>query len=94
MFTSLDADVDGGEDLLVGYKDRFVDIGAQDLGLEELDGRAVDRHEAFTLAGTGNHSRGLQCYGQPCHVREIRSLNTFFLPNVLMALMVSIMIGV
>ena len=51
--------VNRGESLLAGNKDRLVDLEAQDLRLEERDGRAVDVDEAATLLRVGDSSRSL-----------------------------------
>ena len=51
--------VNRGESLLAGNKDRLVDLEAQDLRLEERDGRAVDVNEAATLLRVGDSSRSL-----------------------------------
>ena len=51
--------VNRGESLLAGNKDRLVDLEAQDLRLEERDGRAVDVDEAATLLCVGDSSRSL-----------------------------------
>ena len=51
--------VNRGESLLAGNKDRLVDLEAQDLRLEERDGRAVDVNEAATLLRVSDSSRSL-----------------------------------
>ena len=51
--------VNRGERLLAGNKDRLVDLEAQDLRLEERDGRAVDVDEAAALLSVRNSSCGL-----------------------------------
>ena len=59
--TTLDAhaDVDDGERLLGCDEDRLVDLQAEDLGLDEVDGLAVDADETTALLGVGDSSRGL-----------------------------------
>ena len=54
-----DADVDALERLLAGDKDTLVDLEAELLGLEEVDGRAVDANEALALAGMCDCRSGL-----------------------------------
>ena len=52
--------VNRGESLLAGNKDRLVDLEAQDLGLQKVDGRAVNVNEATALLCVGDRSSGLQ----------------------------------
>ena len=52
-------DVNRGEGILSGNENRLVDLEAQDLRLEERDGRAVDVDEAATLLRVGDSSRSL-----------------------------------
>lgn len=61
MSTTLDADadVDGAESLLTSDQDGFVDLEAEDLRLEEVDGGAVDVDETTALLGVGNRGGGL-----------------------------------
>ena len=46
-----DADVDVLESVLASRKDILVDLEAEDLGLDEVDGRAVDFEEALAFVG-------------------------------------------
>ena len=59
--TTLDADtdVDGTEGLLASNQDGLVDLEAEDLRLEEVDGGAVNVDETTALLGVGNRSGGL-----------------------------------
>ena len=59
--TTLDADtdVDGGKAVLTRDEDGLVDLEAEDLRLEEVDGGAVDVDEATALLGVGDRGRGL-----------------------------------
>ena len=54
-----ETDVNRREGLLAGDEDGLVDLEAQDLGLEEGDGRAVDVDEAAALLSVRNSSCGL-----------------------------------
>jgi len=53
------ADVDGGEGVLAGDKDRLVDLVAQDLRADEVDGRAIDADETTALLGVCYRGSGL-----------------------------------
>ena len=55
-----DADVDALERLLAGDKDTLVDLEAELLGLEEVDGRAVDADDALALTGVRDRRSSLQ----------------------------------
>ena len=61
-----ETDVDSGEGLFTGDKDRFIDLEAQELRLEEGDGGAVDVDEAASLLRVGDRSSGL-LHGQTYH---------------------------
>lgn len=52
-------DVDSLESLFASNEHGLVDLEAQDLGLEEVDRRAIDVDEATTLLSVGNRSGGL-----------------------------------
>ena len=54
-----ETDVNRREGLLAYDEDGLVDLEAQDLGLEEGDGRAVDVDEAAALLSVRNSSCGL-----------------------------------
>lgn len=54
-----DADVDGLEGVLADDEDGLVDLEAEDLWLEEVDGRAVYFDEALAFAGVGDCRCGL-----------------------------------
>ena len=54
-----ETDVNRRKGLLAGDEDGLVDLEAQDLGLEEGDGRAVDVDEAAALLSVRNSSCGL-----------------------------------
>ena len=54
-----DADVNGTEGILAGDQNGLVDLEAEDLRLEQVDGRAVDVDEAATLLRVGDSSRSL-----------------------------------
>ena len=54
-----DSDIDGLELVLADHKYRLVDLVSQDLGLNELDGRAVDAEEATAFTRMGDRSGGL-----------------------------------
>ena len=55
--TDADADVDVLEDLIAEDEDRLEDLEAEDLGLDELDGAAVDADEALALLADGDCDR-------------------------------------
>ena len=55
-----DADVDTRERFLAGDKDALVDLEAELLGLEEVDGRAVDADDALALTGVRDRRSSLQ----------------------------------
>lgn len=55
-----DADVDGTKSILSGNENGLVDLEAEDLRLEEVDGGAVDVDEATALLGVGNRGSGLR----------------------------------
>ena len=55
-----DADVDARERLLAGNKDTLVDLEAELLRLEEVDGRAVDADDALALTGVRDRRSSLQ----------------------------------
>lgn len=59
--TTLNAhmDIDRGEGHFTEDEDCLADLEAQDLGLEDLDGRADDLYKDFTLTGVGNRSCSL-----------------------------------
>ena len=61
MSTTLDADtdVDRTEGILASNQDGLVDLEAEDLRLEEVDGGAVNVDEAAALLGMGDRGRGL-----------------------------------
>ena len=55
--TDADADVDVLEDLIAEDEDGLEDLEAEDLGLDELDGAAVDADEALALLADGDCDR-------------------------------------
>lgn len=59
--TTLDADtdVDGCESVLAGDEDGLVDLETEDLGLDELDGGAVDADETLALTSVGDRGGSL-----------------------------------
>ena len=54
-----DADVDALERLLAGDKDTLVNLEAELLGLEEVDGRAVDADDALALTSVRDRRSSL-----------------------------------
>ena len=54
-----DTDVDSTEGILARDQDRLVDLEAEDLRLEQVDGGTVDVDETTALLGVGNRSGGL-----------------------------------
>ena len=62
MSTTLDTDTDVNclESVLSSNQNRLVDLEAQDLGLQKVDGRAVNVNEATALLCVGDRSSGLQ----------------------------------
>jgi hypothetical protein len=54
-----DSDVDSLELVLANYKYRLVDLVTQDLGLNELDRRAVDAEETTAFTRMCDRSGGL-----------------------------------
>ena len=60
-----DADVDGREGVLASDQDGLVDLEAEDLRLEELDGGAVDVDEATALFGVGDGGGSLGGHCKP-----------------------------
>ena len=54
-----DADIKGSKGVLSGNKDGLVDLQAEDLRLNEVDGGAVNTDEATAFPGVGDSSRGL-----------------------------------
>lgn len=61
MSSTLDADTDieGSEGVLSSDENRLVDLEAEDLRLDEVDGGAVDADEATSLPGVSDSGRGL-----------------------------------
>ena len=54
-----DADVDGTEGVLASYEDGLIDLEAENLRLEEVDGRTIDMDEAAALLGVRDRSSSL-----------------------------------
>ena len=54
------SDVDAGELLLANDEDSFVDLEAEDFGLEDGDRGAVDFDEALAFTGVGDSRSSLE----------------------------------
>ena len=55
--TDADADVNASEDLLAEDEDGLEDLEAEELGLDELDGAAVDTDDTLALLADGDCNR-------------------------------------
>lgn len=81
-------DVDGREGLFADDEDWLVDFVPEDLGLHEVDGRAVDLNQSTAFTGVCDRGGGLRKAVSLSEARNIqeRLEHTFFLPNVWTAL--------